>query len=903
MLDLLFAVLALGIASWQWGIGGFLFAIIICYLLVNQRQLKQKIADLSSNLTSLRHEWPHSIHKQDEESTTTLAPAILPIGKPTEATVSHIQTAPSLNDSLQTTWEQNATKALPGLAYPNNIIYKLITYFTTGNIIAKIGVLLLFFGISFLIKYVAEHSQFPLELRLLSAALLSLLLLIMGWWLRFKRREYALVLQGGGIGLLYIITYAAFRFYGLLPAEFTFLFLFLITLGAIALALLQDTQSLVYLAALGGFLAPLLTATDSHNPVGLFGYYTLLNLMIIVIARYKAWRPLNITGFTFTFVISSLWGYFSYKPDYFLVTETFLFIFFLLYFILSILYTAKQSLNVMGYVDATLVFGLPLVVCTQQAILIAHINYGQAISAIVMALLYAVAATALFRLNKHKFTSLSESFCVLATILATLAIPLTLSGQWTSIVWVIEASGIIWLGIRQQRFWARIFGYLLQGLGQLVFLVNFAQMMTPLALFNFYFLGAIFIALANLISAWLIANQPSSKMEGESSVGGVFFSMGIIWWLVAGLYQIYHFIPNSLSLASSLRWLLGNGKNIPIYSALLFFSLSAAMACYNYKKLAWKWMSYPALGLFPAMLLVSFASAFFAQGFLPWLIAFSVWYWIIKQPAIAERNFLEILHLLTAWFLLWQLAYWFNYNLGQITILSATWSLITWGLIPVVALALLLAKRSYTLWPFAAYQDIFRFNTSLGIIGFLELWLAYSNLSSNGETLPLPYLPLLNPLDIICLLSFSMITKWYLAQRQASARVISEKIFIGILGGLLFFWLNMMLVRSLHYFAHIPFAWNAIFASRIAQTAFSIFWTIIAVGLTFSSSRLKLRTLWFIGLGLIGLVTLKLFFIDLLITSMFLRTLSFCAVGFLLLLIGYFAPLPPSRTVGFKQTD
>jgi len=50
-----------------------------------------------------------------------------------------------------------------------------------------------------------------IELRLTAAALVALGLLVVGWRLRTKMPGYALTLQGGSIGALYLTSFAAFR--------------------------------------------------------------------------------------------------------------------------------------------------------------------------------------------------------------------------------------------------------------------------------------------------------------------------------------------------------------------------------------------------------------------------------------------------------------------------------------------------------------------------------------------------------------------------------------------------------------------------------------------------------------------------------------------------------------------
>jgi uncharacterized membrane protein len=60
-----------------------------------------------------------------------------------------------------------------------------------------------------------------------------------------------------------------------------------------------------------------------------------------------------------------------------------------------------------------------------------------------------------------------------------------------------------------------------------------------------------------------------------------------------------------------------------------------------------------------------------------------------------------------------------------------------------------------------------------------------------------------------------------------------------------------------------------------------------------TATRWGRRALWVTGAGLLGFVVLKLFIVDLARTGTVARIVSFIVVGVLLLLIGYFTPVPP----------
>lgn len=181
-----------------------------------------------------------------------------------------------------------AAEAAPGTtttaAQPNPIL----AWLTGGNTIARVGLLILFFGLAFLLKYAADQDMLPVELRVAAVAAGGVALLLLGWRLRERRPAYALAMQGAGVAVLYLTTFAALRLWALIPAEAAFILLAFIAVFAAFLAVAQDAMVLAVIAAGGGFLAPILASTGEGSHVMLFSYYLLLNVGIAGIAFFKA---------------------------------------------------------------------------------------------------------------------------------------------------------------------------------------------------------------------------------------------------------------------------------------------------------------------------------------------------------------------------------------------------------------------------------------------------------------------------------------------------------------------------------------------------------------------------------------------------------------------------------------
>ncbi|MFZ3182889.1 MAG: DUF2339 domain-containing protein, partial [Pseudomonas sp.] len=172
-----------------------------------------------------------------------------------------------------------------------------------GNTVLRVGVLLLFLGLAFLLRYATEGMVVPVQVRYAGVAATAVALLGLGWWLRLRNANYGLMLQGTGIAVLYLTVFAAMRLHPLLSSTEALSLLVVITLCSAILAVAQDALGLAAAAALGGFAAPILTSTGAGNHVALFSYFILLNTGIFAIAWFKAWRLLNLIGFVGTFGI------------------------------------------------------------------------------------------------------------------------------------------------------------------------------------------------------------------------------------------------------------------------------------------------------------------------------------------------------------------------------------------------------------------------------------------------------------------------------------------------------------------------------------------------------------------------------------------------------------------------
>ena len=350
-----------------------------------------------------------------------------------------------------------------------------------GNTIVKVGVLILFLGLAFLLRYTAERVTVPVEWRFAGVALVGVALTALGWRLRDRRDAaggagYGLILQGAGIGVFYLTTLGALRVEPLLSPTLAFAFMALVAVFGALLAVLQDAPWLALVAVAEGFAAPVLVGSGSGAYVPLMSYMAILDAGILAMAWFKAWRPLNLVGAVATFSLAGAWAHEHYVAADYAGVQAFLLFFFLLFTVTGVLFArralaagdepppstplaarAADALRQVGRVDSTLTFGVPLAAFSLQYLLVRDWAWGPAWAAAAFALFHILLGGGLMRTTRPRYALLGEAHVIVGTIFATLAIPLALQGVWTGATWAIEAAGMYWLGARQRRTYARAF--------------------------------------------------------------------------------------------------------------------------------------------------------------------------------------------------------------------------------------------------------------------------------------------------------------------------------------------------------------------------------------------------------------------------------------------------------------
>lgn len=865
------------------GLGDVLAGMLLGYLLVRNFSLNRKLKAQEERLRNIESLLTEA---EAEDTSAETVPQAAPVFYTAEPEPAESKPVPAV------VVMQKEIKPPPRLAAPappsleDRLQAKIKAFFTEGNVVLRVGLLVLFFGVAFLLKYAADRNVIPIELRLLGVAMGGLALLGFGWRQREQRPGFALLVQGGGIGIMYLTVFAAFKLYHLLPSPLAFALMLGLVAASTALALLQNASSLALFGAAGGFLAPVLLSTGSGNHVALFSYYALLNSGILAVSWFKAWRSLNLLGFLFTLGIGSMWGLNSYQPQHFATAEPFLILFFLMFNAIGVLFAFRQPPNLRGYVDGTLVFGTPVVCFSLQAGMVQDMPHGLAFSALAVSFFYVVLARFLWNKGDERLRqgmrTLTEALLALGIVFATLAVPLALSGRWAAVTWAMEGAALIWVGMRQNRVLARSSGFLLQFAAGCCFLADGGHYSRLMPVLNGTYLGSAIIALSALFASWQLYKADNLRRCEKWNHLPLFF-WGGLWWFCAGFLEIDQIF--SYRSEDHLH--------------LLFTALSCVVLTRTAARLDWKTAAWPSLLLPLFMVLMSLDKIgwqapehlFADGGWTVWPLAFVLLHDSLRQGrGLLNARCLSVNHIIGYLLLTLIVTSEGSWLTGQLISWVGVWQMIVRGLIP--AGMILLAHNSWleTRWPLADYARAYQRHSSLVLAFLLWIWLLVGSFGSAGNAPPLPFIPLLNPLELSQIAVLLLLIWWLLRHR-----LLPEPALATFGAGTAFLWLNTALARAVHHLAGIPFDIDAMLSSRLYQTALAIFWALLSLALMTAAGRRRSRSVWFAGSVLIAATVLKLFFVDLAASGKVERIVSFIAVGILLLLIGYFSPLPPKK--------
>ncbi len=364
---------------------------------------------------------------------------------------------------------------------------------------------------------------------------------------------------------------------------------------------------------------------------------------------------------------------------------------------------------------------------------------------------------------------------------------------------------------------------------------------------------------------------------------------GLVWWMGAWLIEA----DRVLSLRGMPQYFSAAWVDITLVTSFLL----AVVALWR----GWRPGAMATIATLPMVALAAWGLAFpHAGNFSPsanlgwafWPIALL---WHLRLLYLQERwlpsNWLAPVHVVGFWLFLSLATQESQLRFGALGMDS--WRLLGIVLIPAVVFWLIRSSLLERRWPLATWRTTYLSFACAPVALYWALWVWLTNLSSPGNAAPLPYLPLLNPLEIGHWLVLAALVLWWRALRPEDFAASGLNFIKGFIALTALALATGTVLRSCHHFGGVEWTTQALLASRLTQAALAISWSLIGVVVMVLGARRARRSVWIAGAALLAVVVVKLFLVDLADHGGLYRVISFIGVGALLLLVGYFAPVPP----------
>jgi uncharacterized membrane protein len=437
------------------------------------------------------------------------------------------------------------------------------------------------------------------------------------------------------------------------------------------------------------------------------------------------------------------------------------------------------------------------------------------------------------------------------------------------------------------------------------------------------FLGGLLLAVPVIATAWWarrpLAHSGSRWAQGYAALEGKLstplFLFGALLWLQAWSQEAARMLPAPVvgQLAepawtrSSAQWLMAG---VTLLSSLVALQWS--------ERARWAVAAWPSRVTLPVLaftLLAQWGAGGHVTDWPAWLgwpVILALHFWLMRRN---ELSGIQPLHL--SWQRWMRLQHSGSVWLVVALLGDLLWSWVEraqlWGtawasVVGVAAMTAVLveltlwagrgAQRHSSRWPLATHALDYSWWAAVPLASLL--WLSTFALAwtSSGRTAPLPYIPLLNPTDLVLLLAMGAMLLWrsvLLAVKPAPQGVgaLRHPAFWGAIGLLALVAISTVWLRIAHHYFGVPWTAVSLYDSFVVQTGYAILWTLMALALMIVAHRRGLRPPWLAGAALLALVIVKLIVVDLSNRGGGERIVAFIGVGLLMLVVGYFAPLPP----------
>lgn len=353
--------------------------------------------------------------------------------------------------------------------------------FIGENIISKIGIVILVIGVGIGTKFAIEKDLLSPLARIILGYLLGAGILFTAIRLKEKYENFSAILVSGAMAIFYLITFAAYDFYGIIPQALAFGLMVIFTLFTVSASLFYNRQWIALFGMVGAYGVPFLLSDGSGRVLVLFSYMSLLNLGILAVAYKKYWRILYYSAFILSWLIFLSWFSTKFEADkHFGLCLAFSTIFFFTFYGVFVMHKLVEKRKfepedvLFLLLNSFIYYGIGFATFSE---------FGPAerfngLFTLGNAFIHFGVALSIYRM-KLADRNLFHLVSGLVLVFLTIAIPVQLDGHWVTLVWAAEAALLYWIGRSKQVGFYEVLSYPLMVLAVLSQVQDWGGLTTP----------------------------------------------------------------------------------------------------------------------------------------------------------------------------------------------------------------------------------------------------------------------------------------------------------------------------------------------------------------------------------------------------------------------------------------
>jgi uncharacterized membrane protein len=183
-------------------------------------------------------------------------------------------------------------KATPGKAGPS------LESRLGAQYLNRTGIVALLVGMSFAVHWAFTSHWIGPEAIIGMGLIGGVAVFLLGEWFVLRRYPaFGVSLQALGLAALYLVLWAGFQIYGVLPAVPALAGMIVITAGSVVTAVMQDSKPLAVFAFLGGFVTPFLLWRGQSAQWEFFVYLIVLLSGMLATLALRPWSSVLLASF------------------------------------------------------------------------------------------------------------------------------------------------------------------------------------------------------------------------------------------------------------------------------------------------------------------------------------------------------------------------------------------------------------------------------------------------------------------------------------------------------------------------------------------------------------------------------------------------------------------------------